>query len=158
MYSKQSHNAAVKICEVRSDTNSEFNTYFSLYSLFTKRCVNYNHAKKKKNLRGSVFSSLAPDLLRPLMQIESIAIFQLEYLRRNQSPTCHSRALKTTDDADDRENRSCARGQEIRGCQKFYMRVWLDPRFQLVLFLSSSCDNIICLGNLLFLLISSSDT
>lgn len=68
-----------------------------------------------KNLRGSAFSSLAPDLLRPLMQIESIAIFQLEYLRRNRSPACHSRALKTTDDADDGENCSCARGQEIRG-------------------------------------------
>lgn len=32
----------------------------------------------------------------------------------------------------------------------------LDPRFQLVLF-SSSCDNVMCLGNLLVLLISSSD-
>lgn len=74
---------------------------------------------KLKNLRVSAFSSLAPDLLRPLMQIESIAIFQLEYLRRNHSPTCHNRALKTTDDADDGENCSCARGQEIRGCQKF---------------------------------------
>lgn len=38
-----------------------------------------------KNLRASAFSSLVPDLLRPLMQIESIAIFQLEYLRRNHT-------------------------------------------------------------------------
>ncbi len=111
-----------------------------------------------KNLRGSAFSSLPPDLLRPLMQIKSIAIFQLEYLRRNQSPTCHSRALKTTDDADDGENGSCTTGQEIRGCQKFCMQVWLHPRFQLVLFLSSRCDNVMCLVNLLFLLIASSYT
>lgn len=53
------------------------------------------------------------------MQIESIGIFQLQYLRHKHSPICHGGAFKTTDDADDRENRSCARGQEIRGCQRF---------------------------------------
>lgn len=51
-----------------------------------------------KHLKASAFSSLAPDLLRPLMQMESIAIFQLEYLRHKQSPTWCSKALKTTDD------------------------------------------------------------
>lgn len=63
-----------------------------------------------KTWGSSAFSSLASDLLRPLMQIKSIAIFQLEYLRRNTSPTSQSSALETTEDADDGGNRICARG------------------------------------------------
>jgi len=60
-----------------------------------------------RHLKYSDFSSLAADLLRPLMQIESSAIFQLEYLRRNQSPICYSQALKTTDD-----------GRKLQLCQR----------------------------------------
>lgn len=75
--------------------------------------------------KKTAFSSSAPDLLRPLMQIESIAIFQLEYLRRNRSPTCHSRVLKTTEDADDGgERRSCARARDVSGAARSFKCIY----------------------------------
>lgn len=151
---QQLHNAAAKYARKRFNTNSEFSSCCSLCSAFTKRCTNYNLAPEKKK---TAFSSSAPDLLRPLMQIESIAIFQLEYLRRNRSPTCHSRVLKTTEDADDRgERRSCARARDVSGAARSFKCIYgsiQDPS-------SSSLFHqavIRSFTNLLVLLISSTD-
>lgn len=105
----------------------------------------------------TAFSSSAPDLLRPLMQIESIAIFQLEYLRRNRSPTCHSRVLKTTEDADDRgERRSCARARDASGAARSFKCIYGSIQDPGSSFLFHQAV-IRSFTNLLVLLISSTD-
>lgn len=63
-----------------------------------------------KHLKGLAFFSLAPDLLRLLMQMGSIALPEAQ-------PTCRSTDLSKQQTTG--RSSSCSKGQEVGGCQTF---------------------------------------
>lgn len=118
-------------------------------------CVNYSNNEK---LEGFSFLQFSSCLIQPLLQIESLAFIP------NRIPEAQPRPHVPQQSSQNNRRHHWRRKLEL--CLKprdqgllvvLQAGIQLDPRFMLILFGSSSCDNGMSLCNLFVFLISWSD-